>query len=205
MEKLPNIVRERLKVPAGGDHPDADLLTAFAEQALPEPERSRVLTHLSRCADCRDVVALAVPPVTDSVLDTTHPAPWFQWRVLRWGAAVACVVIVGSAVLLKREAMAPKSASIAVVRETQQAEQLAYERSDRRADVSSTPPMKESIPSAMRAEADKDAGQLRDRASRGAASSPAGTVSSGREETGRQRSGGGKCRERRLRSRNENT
>jgi hypothetical protein len=170
MEKLPNVVRERLKVPAGGDHPDADLLTAFAEQALPEPERSRVLTHLSRCADCRDVVALAVPPVTDSVLDTTHPAPWFQWRVLRWGAAVACVVIVGSAVLLKREAMAPKSASIAVVRETQQAEQLAYERSDRRADVSSTPPMKESIPSAMRAEADKDAGQLRDRALKAAVS-----------------------------------
>jgi len=171
MEKLPNIVRERLKVPAGGDHPDADLLTAFAERALPEPERSRVLTHLSRCADCRDVVALAVPPATDSVsLDTAYPAPWFHWRVLRWGAAVACVVIVGSAVFLKREAMAPKSASIAVVREEQQSEQLAYQHSDRRADVSSTPQMKESIPSAMRAEADKDAGQLRDRALKSALS-----------------------------------
>ena len=103
-------MRERLKAQPGEDHPDADVLTAFAEQTLPEQERSRVLTHLSRCADCRDVVALAIPPVTESVsLDTGRPAPWFQWRVLRWGAAVACVVIVGSAVLLKREAMAPKA------------------------------------------------------------------------------------------------
>ena len=94
MEQLPNIVRERLKAQAGGDHPDADLLTAFAEQALPEQERSRVLTHLSRCADCRDVVALAVPPATDpALIDTARPVPWFQWKVLRWGAAVAIHVL----------------------------------------------------------------------------------------------------------------
>src|SRR5215470_19878571 len=112
MEQLPNLVRERLKAQAGGDHPDADVLTAFAEEALPDQERVRVLTHLSRCADCRDVLALAVPPATGSVsLDTAHPAPWFQWKVLRWGAAVACVVIVGSAVFLKRDGMAPKMAS----------------------------------------------------------------------------------------------
>src|SRR5207244_9302734 len=98
MEQLPNIVRERLKAQAGRDHPDADLLTAFAEQALPEQERSRVLTHLSRCADCRDAVALAAPPATSpAAIDTARPIPWFQWRFLRWGAAVACVVIVGSA------------------------------------------------------------------------------------------------------------
>jgi len=164
MEQLPNIVRERLKAQAGGDHPDADLLTAFAEQALPEQERSRVLTHLSRCADCRDVVALAVPPPTGSVsLDTARSVSWFQWRVLRWGAAVACVVIVGSAVLWKREAMAPKSASIAVVREQEQAEQQAYERSDRLAAASPSPQIPKSITSATRSETDKDAGQLRDR------------------------------------------
>jgi photosystem II stability/assembly factor-like uncharacterized protein len=165
MEKLPNIVRERLKVPAGGDHPDADLLTAFAERALPEQERSHVLTHLSSCADCRDVVALAVPPATGPAsLDTARPAPWFQWRVLRWGAAVACVAIVGSAVLLRRDAMTPQRASIAVVREEPQAEQFAYERSDRLANTSPSRQMKESIPSAMRVETDKDAGRLRDRA-----------------------------------------
>jgi hypothetical protein len=165
MEKLPNIVRERLKVPAGGDHPDADLLTAFAERALSERERSSVLTHLSRCADCRDVVALAVPPATGPAsLDTARPVSWFQWRVLRWGAAVACVAIVGSAVLLRRATMTPQSASIAVVREEPQAEQFAYERSARLADTSPSRQMKESIPSAMRAETDKDAGRIRDRA-----------------------------------------
>src|SRR5258708_15821590 len=61
MEQLPNIVRERLKVPASVGHPDADVLTAFAEQSLAERERAGVLLHLSRCADCRDVLALAVP------------------------------------------------------------------------------------------------------------------------------------------------
>src|SRR5215813_10838108 len=102
MEQLPNLVRDRLRTQPGGDHPDADVLTAFAERALPEAECLRVLTHLSHCADCRDVLALAVPPATGSAsLDTAHPTLWFQWKVLRWGAAVACVVIVGSAVFLK--------------------------------------------------------------------------------------------------------
>ena len=104
MEALPNVVRNRLQA-AAGDHPDPDLLTAFAEQALPEDERSRVLLHLSRCTECRDVLALALPPVTSSpaALDTARGLSWFRWPVLRWGAALACVVIVGSAVLMRRE------------------------------------------------------------------------------------------------------
>src|SRR5512132_2193202 len=131
MEQLPNIVRERLKATAGGDHPDADLLTAFAEQALPDQERSRVLLHLSRCADCRDVLALAVPPVKAAdPLDTAWPASWFQWKVLRWGAAVACVVIVGSAVMLRRDTFQMQSAKTAAVREEPKTEQYAYERAD---------------------------------------------------------------------------
>jgi len=133
MEQLPNLVRDRLRTQPGGDHPEADVLTAFAERALPEAECSRVLTHLSHCADCRDVLALAVPPATGSAsLDTAHPTRWFQWKVLRWGAAVACVVIVGSAVFLKLDVMAPKMASVAVVQEKQSGEQLAYDRVDQK-------------------------------------------------------------------------
>ena len=103
MEPLSNLVRDRLKAAQGGDHPDADLLTAFAEQVLPERERSRLLLHLSRCAHCRDVLALALPPVTSTpaALDTARRGSWFSWPVLRWGAAFACVVIVGSAVLIR--------------------------------------------------------------------------------------------------------
>jgi len=61
MTELPNVVRERLKAAPAGLHPDPNLLTAFAEQALSDRERTQVLDHLSRCADCRDVVVLATP------------------------------------------------------------------------------------------------------------------------------------------------
>ena len=135
MEQLPNIVRERLKVPAPGDHPDADILTAFAEQSLPERERAGVLLHVSRCAECRDVLALAVPPITTpGALDTARTRSWFQWRVLRWGAAVACVVIVGSAVLLRRDLMTQSEQSVAV-KENSTAEQFAYQRLEAPASV----------------------------------------------------------------------
>ena len=129
MEQLPKIVRERLKIQAGGEHPDADLLTAFAEQALPDRERSRVLLHVSRCADCRNVLALAaLPAMTASgSLDTARPTRGFQWKVLRWGAAVACVVIVGSAVLLRRDVFKPHSVETAAVPEQPGAEQYAYQ------------------------------------------------------------------------------
>lgn len=162
MEQLPNLVRDRLRTQPGGNHPDADVLTAFAEQVLPDAERSRVLTHLSGCAECRDVLALAIPPATGSAsLDTAHPTPWFQWKVLRWGAAVACVVIVGSAVLLKRDMMAPKMASVAVVQEKQSGGQLAYDRVD----------PKERASQAMNAQAtrtatEKDAMHLEDETSK---------------------------------------
>jgi hypothetical protein len=149
MEQLPKIVRERLKATAGGDHPDADLLTAFAEQALPDQERSRVLLHLSRCAGCRDILALAGLPVTaaDS-LDTAKPAPWFQWRVLRWAAAAACVVIVGSAVLLRRDTFQLQSAKTVAVREEPKAELDAYARADRDAATSNQLTAEQAIPAA---------------------------------------------------------
>ena len=62
MQDVPKIVLKRLQeTSAPGTHPDADLLTAFAEQSLPEPERVRVMDHLARCSDCREVLALALP------------------------------------------------------------------------------------------------------------------------------------------------
>src|ERR1700752_4497029 len=106
MNKFPNIVRARLSALKTGDHPDPDLLTAFAEQALAEQERSTVLTHLSRCSECREVLAVAMPSL--SALDTassidTATRRWFHGTALRWAAAASCVVIVGSAVLMKHD------------------------------------------------------------------------------------------------------
>jgi hypothetical protein len=121
MNKLPNIVRARLSAVEAGDHPDPDLLTAFAEQALAEQERFKVLAHLSRCSDCREVLAVAMPSLstaalaTASSIDTARRRSWFHWPAVRWGAAAACVVIVGSAVLMKRDVlMKPPARTVAL-------------------------------------------------------------------------------------------
>jgi Photosynthesis system II assembly factor YCF48 len=108
MTDLPKIVRERMRTTVAGDHPDPDVLTAFAEQALPERERRPLLNHLARCADCRDVLALASVPGGSAATqgkDTIHArfAPWFTFPMLRWGALAACLVIVSTAVLLRQD------------------------------------------------------------------------------------------------------
>ena len=104
MEQLPKIVQQRLSAAdKAGVHPDPDLLTAFAERSLTERERVQVLQHLGGCADCRNIVSLAMPE------DVAPPVPgvsqaarsrWLGWPVLRWGALGACVIVVGTAVTL---------------------------------------------------------------------------------------------------------
>jgi hypothetical protein len=42
-----------------GTHPDAESLTAFAEQSLSGAEREQILAHMSVCGRCREVVFLA--------------------------------------------------------------------------------------------------------------------------------------------------
>ena len=42
-------------------HPDADQLTAFVENALPPHERDQTLAHLAACPHCRQIVFLAQP------------------------------------------------------------------------------------------------------------------------------------------------
>jgi hypothetical protein len=96
MPELPQIVRERLKAsPSAGMHPDANVLTAFGEQLLPESERALVLDHLSRCDDCREVIALSLPvsEVTDVATARTVQHGWFGWPSLRWGVVAAGIVV----------------------------------------------------------------------------------------------------------------
>lgn len=105
-------------------HPDADLLTAFAEQALSTAERDNVLDHLALCGDCREVVVLAHPDATvgaaltspDTEIETPAiPAesreprksrwnwlssPHLAWRGLRWAALAAGVAVAASLLLL---------------------------------------------------------------------------------------------------------
>jgi Putative zinc-finger len=84
--EVPKIVYDRLRTAAPEPdsnavvraHPDADLLTAFAEQALSAPEREEVLRHLALCGNCRevlslaDVLSLAIESVNDSVKDSVN-------------------------------------------------------------------------------------------------------------------------------------
>jgi hypothetical protein len=106
MQNVPKIVRERLwaATPAV-NHPDADVLTAFAERSLPGLERDVVLEHLARCGDCRDIVALALP-ATESVETEMKPSPsgWLTWPALRWGFVAAGVVIIASVGILRYQA-----------------------------------------------------------------------------------------------------
>jgi hypothetical protein len=128
MTEVPKIVHDRLRaaaldqgLPATNaaepNHPDPDLLTAFAEQSLSLAERDGVLEHLVLCVDCRDTVALALPaenvvaiPISPESGAIQAPAPHpskpaprrvFAWPSLRWAALAAGVVVVGSVFLLR--------------------------------------------------------------------------------------------------------
>jgi len=115
--QVPKIVNDRLRAARPGQaHPDADLLAAFAEQALSPTERDSVLEHLALCGDCREIIALALPDadvVTASIPDATDasratvprtPAPHklsFAWPSLRWAALAAGVVVAASVLLIR--------------------------------------------------------------------------------------------------------
>ncbi len=103
MEQLPKIVRERLQAsPKPEVHPDSDLLTAFAENSLPERERTPVLAHLARCGNCREIVALAAPEVVLEHVAAVAAVPaspvrtrpaWPSRLIFGWGTLAACVAI----------------------------------------------------------------------------------------------------------------
>ena len=170
MNRLPNIVRERLRAQVPDSHPDPDLLAAFAERSLRDRERATVLEHLSLCRDCREVVALAVPAESPSEIDTipARRVPWLAWPILRWGALAACLVVVGSAVFLhqaSRTASAPSAAKEVIVTMPQspspesEKQLLVYESKPKahKPDLAAAPASSETasaaLPSALLAEA----------------------------------------------------
>jgi hypothetical protein len=115
MEPLPKIARERLQRSPVSEHPDADLLTAFAEQSLTERERSQVADHVSHCGECREVLVIASPVDTGASSAsaansiTRRKSRLLSWPVLRWGAVAACVVVVSAAgLLLTRRTSGPE-------------------------------------------------------------------------------------------------
>src|SRR6202041_3329046 len=90
-----------------GMHPDAESLTAFAEQMLPADEREEILAHMSGCSRCREIVFLAQQAEEEDQPEPIAAAAdvpgkprtfWFNWR-WAWIPAAACAGIIGVAVL----------------------------------------------------------------------------------------------------------
>jgi len=107
MQDIPKIVRAQLQRPTPAtveSHPDADLLTAFAEQSLAGRERDSVVDHLAHCGDCREIVALALPATEAVALASSGRATrigWFSWPALRWGVVAAGILTVTSVGVLQ--------------------------------------------------------------------------------------------------------
>jgi hypothetical protein len=114
MTGLPKFVRDQMAgTPAPTSHPDANVLTAFAENMLTVKERQRVIEHLSICADCREIAFLAQPGAvaTQTVL-ATKPRR-LTW--MAWAAVAAVVVVVASAVVvLQREQVTKTQPPVAI-------------------------------------------------------------------------------------------
>ncbi|HEX9111019.1 MAG TPA: hypothetical protein VF845_06035 [Terriglobales bacterium] len=124
MPEVPKIVYDRLRagLPGGtvpeAAHPDPDVLTAFAERSLSAAEREGVLQHLVRCGDCRELVALSIPPlesasqpVAAGESESAGPVAtnargkggqrsWFAWPGLRWAALAAGLIVAGGILLI---------------------------------------------------------------------------------------------------------
>ncbi|HWY57770.1 MAG TPA: YCF48-related protein [Terriglobales bacterium] len=115
MAEIPKIVGQRLRAVATlAEHPDPNLLAAFVERALAKREQVEILQHLSQCTSCREIVSLsaAQPGIADVVPVIRVSPSWLSWPVLRWGAAVACVMVVGAAVMLhQRQESRPAGAT----------------------------------------------------------------------------------------------
>ncbi len=102
MTEVPRIVRERLQAQAAGEHPDANLLSAFAEHRLADAERVQVLEHLSRCAQCREVASLLARPAEEpqTVIRPQRVERWWKSPVVHWSALLTAAVVVLIAVIL---------------------------------------------------------------------------------------------------------
>ena len=126
MSDAPKIVHDRLRAAAPrAAHPEADVLTAFYEQALSGAEREDVLRHLSRCGECREVMALSIPPPLAGATPidaekATGARPrgaarqaWLAWPTVRWAGVAAGVAVVASVLLLRPERQSETTVAVA--------------------------------------------------------------------------------------------
>jgi hypothetical protein len=142
-----------------GLHPDADQLSAFIEQALPAHERDGVLAHLAVCAECRGVVALALPEVPVPAFEPRKSSigkSWFSNWMVVLPAATAVAALAAFIFFVHRESPAPQqqaqvetAPAPAPPNHLQTASQTAPA-----ADLKTAPAAKQAVPHAIRHEAE---------------------------------------------------
>jgi hypothetical protein len=98
VNELPKSVRDELarQQRAGVVHPDADLLTAFAEGTATPAERAKLEEHLASCNECREVMFLAAPPAESAtpvkVVEAKTGKSWLRvWAP--WATAAVVLVV----------------------------------------------------------------------------------------------------------------
>src|SRR5215469_4920754 len=103
-QNLPKPMFEALgRQPLPTDHPSADVLTAFAENALLGDEYGRTQDHLSRCGECREIVFLATStgdkPLQGEQVAAAYAAQRRMPRLV-WGMSIAAGVLVVASSLM---------------------------------------------------------------------------------------------------------
>jgi len=157
---------ERARSKAAIEHLDADELNAFAEGSLPVAARSRFVSHLADCDDCRRLVsqlaisAGAVAKAETSGAPATADVSWleklgvfFRPPALRYAASAAVVVAaVGVAFLVMRQTQQnrepalvakneqPSQARADITKSEETAKALAEKNAVANNSLASTPP-----------------------------------------------------------------
>ena len=105
---------------AGGDHLDADELSAYAENALPAAARARYLAHLADCSRCRGLVvqlgsSAGVIATTESA-KVSEPsglkkflASLFTPMVMRYAGPALGLIVVGAIGFVVLRQQSPQS------------------------------------------------------------------------------------------------
>lgn len=126
MDFFRKLVSDRLRAAAAGPHPETGDISAFAENVLPERERSQVLAHLSDCGTCREILFLSLPQGAEGQKILPFSPKRSTRFALRWGAVVASVVVVAAVVVVRYDSehrRAPMQASIAATGQNKIAEE----------------------------------------------------------------------------------
>jgi len=131
-----------------GMHPDAESLTAFAEQLLPAAEREEILAHMSTCSRCREVVFLAQQateedqPVPVSAAADAPIKPrtsWLSWK-WAWIPAAACAGLIGFAVVHHYQGVATETQTAANVAPTDSLQAVGTPKTEIQKPVSQNEP-----------------------------------------------------------------